>query len=1085
MEERDTMVVASGDTSPGGHVSMDEPFAQFHGENEVGGSDGLEGSLGEKAHSEPRSGTSAPSSTSQSPRSGHDTAKEESDRESMKKVSDILRRRASDAVMARRASTFRITKDDAEVQTSGDLPSVEECLYLREVHNRVRQFSSLLQLWLEDPEEFDFVGEWAGTSLDEESQREAQEAFADEEASITAMQEEIAALLTSTDVPNDDKVEALASISDRQKLIFLRRVRRMQEIAAKEKAGRKLKFLEMNQQSIDDDYTENNLFVRGEVLATSCVAHLGKIFVFLRAMMQQGKISSSDGIFADIFPGGQKQRTVLGLGNLPGEIDDIVLPRDLGDLKDILNFHELPSLMKLKYTSVWNFGTEELEQMKLIFLQRYCHVNLEEILGRERKVKDTQTELVDVVSIAERKRREAKLAEAQNKILDLQREVAALQDALSQHPTAGDGELVRRSMSPSSTADVMRSVARDALEACSSHGSPITQYPDERGGVPPLPGGRSSSPTTVVPVAASRPPSREVDLGIGGAYPKPGSVDTAQIMMQAVRSQMRDLNDRLGQEKQQVNQLPSRGNTPPVVSKGSALAVKGPHAVWTDRDDALALEQSDAAIVEELLKNRSTTDRRPRGNQQLPSRGQLPSHRNEASGGGVLVVASPTNACDPDLEQIRIEKTHQSEQQHHDDKKSKKNALQNQPAAKGLYEASGATSSALAKRTLLQQPDDHGAAAHRQGKNKKRVNDPHSAADVDEDGFVDDRPRNTQNRLSNDYPPDRVLPTLRRKSDLTSTGSSGLAQRTSNDDHTLLDRNGRAEDAMGVRPEDEAAVGSLMLSATAAEQIMVNAMIQCRTLIRQNNTSNTTADSASSGWLPPPTNAMTTSQAAKGRPDRVRMPDTQVGSLTGASDRAYANVVKLKTKLHPNSNDGHPPHRDQQTGSRGGFTMAKMLPNGPMSSALVPVEPARDHVTSPATAFVATPIPRSVLSRLRGTTPPLLLADHASVPAATATNKLDDDNTGGGGDNEAKEMARLVSNEAMHVFSSLKNRLPPGRGVAHHHATASPQTSLPKSCSPAEPNLPAPAEVDPIVKAMIDKRSTPTALAAPQFSYVE
>jgi hypothetical protein len=1019
-----------------------------------------------------------------------DSVREDKDEEKMRSVADLLRRKASDAVSARRRSTFRITTEEAASQTEHDLASLDECLQLREVHNRVRQFSSLLQLWMEDPEGFDFVSEWAGTSLDDDEQHAAQEAFHAEELLITALQEEMSALLESKDVRNESKVETLAGISDRQKLIFLRRVRRMQEIAAREKAGRKVKFLEMNQQSIDDDYSENNLFVGAEILANSCVSHLGKIFVFLRACMQQSKLCSSDGVFADMFPGGQKQRTVLGLGNLPGQLDLVSLPRDFDDLKEMMSFDELPAAMKLKYTSDWNFDVHSLTQMKLIFLQRYCGVDVDKLTGLEMKGKESQTDVVEVMSLAERKKRDAKLQAAAAKIEMLEQQVRDLLANGSER--AGDSRgmvddpTVDQAEPGSPMADFVQSAAQHAIDACSSY----DYSPSHAGGgdgvtsvvgptssplkeasftlsSPTDPAKRKQPAATLMGGAPLRPPSGELGSGLQQSLPEPGSVDTAAMMMQIARTQMNDVKKQLGKGLQQVAQVPSRGNTPSPVSTQHHSGVIGAHGAPLSVEAAETQRLIDAALIEEILgvskKKPSSRAAAGTGGGALRKGVPVPIAKQSQQQptvtvgvSGALIVGSPGNASDPDLEHIRVEANTGTSGCH----KSQTSAPR-QSASLPMVENDEKHKTSLdshAKRTLAPKPE---SSAKKQQASRERASqegpskssdrsDPliSTAATVSADalGIVGDD-TNFPSRKAVDEGVDDLSPTR------------GFLP-------ALRPAVGKPDDDDGSE-----AVGSLMLTATVAEQVLVNAMLQCR-MARNQNVSH--AASTTEGHHGP-----------GARTDLVKMPSAQAPSLTTPSVRGEygSQFVKLRTKLYPSSNDGHPPYLRNPPPPQ----LRQLGRLSPASMALVTVPDPSSHQVVPATelmsvqqwstdmsngipvhGFSAAPLPRSLVAagRLRASpsaTPPPSDFDECSKTTAAAQ--------------------RLATTN-LDNFSFIKDRLP-ARGPIHHSQHPAKQPAEAGHAASPSCGEVGGLAVDPVVKARIDQRCTPTTQASPEFSFVE
>lgn len=264
--------------------------------------------------------------------------------------------------------------DDDGITGSGYvLGSLEECYALRTVHNRVRQFAALLQLWLEDPKNFDFVGEWVGASLPAKVSKSFQMQQEEEDVLIAAIKTELDALLGDVNAAEEDKIERLKEVSDRQKMIFVRRVERLDAASKLLKDFQQKQFQRMNQHSIEDDRVENDIRVGCSMLSQSCTAILGKVFMFLKASVEKGKLPVGADCTA-LFPGGERQRTVYGLTQgLHTSLDKVLFPRDFDDVKGMVKGKELKHLFKLKYADQpWHFGADELEYLREIFLKQYA-----------------------------------------------------------------------------------------------------------------------------------------------------------------------------------------------------------------------------------------------------------------------------------------------------------------------------------------------------------------------------------------------------------------------------------------------------------------------------------------------------------------------------------------------------------------------------------------------------------------------------------------------------------------------------------------------------------------------------------------
>ncbi|CUG91385.1 Hypothetical protein, putative [Bodo saltans] len=272
------------------------------------------------------------------------------------------------------------------------LPSTDECIFLRAAHHRVRQFMSLIQVWLEDPKKLDFVGEWVGQQHPSRVGEHFRQQAEDEDTLLAALKEELKHVMRSSEVSAEEKIERCRVFADRQKMIFLKRAERQKESALLLAEHHRSTFIRINTLTIEGDEEEHDAsFVGAEELANSIVAHLGKFFVFLQSAVEQTQVipSGAELLSLQLFPGGVRQKTVYGLqSGLHNELDAVLMPRDFEELKLIVKGNELPDLYKLKYTEKWDFGADELEYLREKFLKQYAAEELQKIQQTSKKKKD-------------------------------------------------------------------------------------------------------------------------------------------------------------------------------------------------------------------------------------------------------------------------------------------------------------------------------------------------------------------------------------------------------------------------------------------------------------------------------------------------------------------------------------------------------------------------------------------------------------------------------------------------------------------------------------------------------------------------
>ena len=212
-----------------------------------------------------------------------------------------------------------------DAQTQADEPPPDELVH---AHQRVWLFYNLLQHYLED-NTFPFEEEWVGPITTRESEASEARAMQAEDEALTGLRAQVAATLSAPAMTDMEKAEVLAEVAKKQKLLLLRRMRRIKVMTEAQTEMRRERLVDMNRMAMETTGPGESASKSAGELARSISGLLGKLFVHIRACIAKDRVPRPSGI---LWYGERKSH--FGVGDLEGYTTD-AWPEDLSELLEL------------------------------------------------------------------------------------------------------------------------------------------------------------------------------------------------------------------------------------------------------------------------------------------------------------------------------------------------------------------------------------------------------------------------------------------------------------------------------------------------------------------------------------------------------------------------------------------------------------------------------------------------------------------------------------------------------------------------------------------------------------------------------